>query len=264
MRLVSFFVISLFLHATILVHPVSIGGRSQAEFIQVTVLPMEQEGASAVGQGGRGIPARLRASKSHPAIRPAAEPRVEPTSFANPEPQALPADTVATSRDGPIAVVAVANSTETVGRAISMAAGNAAYGSGNGLGQTGNGNGFGSSGTGFGRGSGNGNGSGSSGTGIALTQASYRDTPRPAYPESSRREGREGRVLLRVLVDDQGRSKQVEINSSSGSDALDRAAVEAIKRWRFHPARYGDQPVESWLRIPIEFHLADAKRGEQF
>jgi periplasmic protein TonB len=66
-------------------------------------------------------------------------------------------------------------------------------------------------------------------------------------------------VLLRVLVDDQGRSKQVEINSSSGSDALDRAAAEAIKRWRFHPARYGDQAVESWLRIPIEFTLAEAR-----
>jgi protein TonB len=51
----------------------------------------------------------------------------------------------------------------------------------------------------------------------------------------------------------------VEINSSSGDDALDRAAAEAIRRWRFHPARYGDKPVESWLRIPIEFRLADAK-----
>ena len=112
---------------------------------------------------------------------------------------------------------------------------------------------------GAGRGSGNGNGSSSSGNGVDLTQARYRDTPRPDYPESARREGREGRVLLRVLVDDQGQSKKVEINISSGSDALDRAATEAIRRWRFHPARDGDKPVESWLRIPIEFHLADAK-----
>ncbi len=156
-------------------------------------------------------------------------------------------------------VSAIASSAETVGAAISGPAGNDANGSGTGLTGTGNGNGFGSSGTGFGRGSGNGNGSGSFGAGIALTQARYRETPRPDYPESARRDGREGRVLLRVLVDDQGRSKQVEINNSSGSDALDRAAAEAIKRWRFHPARHGDKPVESWLRIPIEFRLADAK-----
>jgi periplasmic protein TonB len=61
-----------------------------------------------------------------------------------------------------------------------------------------------------------------------------------------------------VLVDDQGRAKRVEINSSSGSEALDRAAAEAIKRWRFIPARYGDKTVESWIRVPIEFSLADS------
>lgn len=258
MKLVSFFVLSLVLHATALVYPVSFSGRSQAELIQVKVLPMEQEGGDAGGQDGSGIPARQGDSKSHRATPPPVEPRVEPRSFANPEPQSSPADTVATVSDSSIALVsAIANSAKTVGPAISAPTGNDANGSGTGLGGTGSGNGFGWSSTGAGRG--NGNGSSSSGNGSALTQARYRDTPRPDYPESARRDGHEGRVLLRVLVDDQGRSKQVEINSSSGSDALDRAAAEAIRRWRFHPARYGDQPVESWLRIPIEFRLADAK-----
>ena len=104
-----------------------------------------------------------------------------------------------------------------------------------------------------------GNGQGSSGNGAVLIQARYSETPKPVYPESARSEGREGQVILRVLVDDQGRSKHVEINRSSGSEALDRAAAEAIKRWRFIPARYGDKAVESWIRIPIEFRLADAK-----
>jgi len=122
------------------------------------------------------------------------------------------------------------------------------------------GNGSGGSGLGSaGTASGNGNGQGSADNGTVMIQARYRDTPRPNYPESARREGHEGRVLLRVLVDDQGRTKTVEINNSSGSAALDRAAAEAIRRWRFHPARYGEQPIESWLRIPIEFRLADAK-----
>lgn len=256
MKLVFFFVLSLFLHAAALVYPVSFGGRSQTELIQVTILPMEQEAGGAGGQGGSGIPARRGDSKSHRATPFAVGPRVEPKSFANLEPQGLPADTVAAVSDSSMALVsAMANSAETVGAAISTSTGNVANGSGAGLGGTGSGSR--SPSTGFGRGSGN--GSGSSGTGIALTQARYRDTPRPDYPESARREAREGRVLLRVLVDDQGHSKQVEINSSSGDDALDRAAAEAIRRWRFHPARYGDKPVESWLRIPIEFRLADAK-----
>jgi protein TonB len=71
-----------------------------------------------------------------------------------------------------------------------------------------------------------------------LTQPRYRETPKPNYPESARRKGREGTVLLRVLVNEEGRAKAIEINKSSGDDALDRAAREAIQGWRFIPARY--------------------------
>jgi TonB family protein len=260
MRLVFFFALSLSLHAGALVYPVSFGGRSQVDTIQVKILAIEQEEGGVGGQGGNGKPAGRGDSKSHRATPPAVEPRFESKTTSNPEPQALPAETVAKVSDSSMVLVsAIVSSAKTVGTAISGPGGNDANGSGTGLVGTGNGTGFGSSGTGFGRGSDNGNGSGSSSAGIALTQARYRETPRPDYPESARRDGREGRVLLRVLVDDQGRSKQVEINNSSGSDALDRAAAEAIKRWRFHPARHGDKPIESWLRIPIEFRLADAK-----
>lgn len=260
MRFVSFFVLSLALHATALVYPVSFSGRSRAELIQVKVLPIEQEGGGAGGRDGSGIPARQSDSKSHRATPPPVEPRVESKSLAIPERQGSPVSSVGTINDWSAALVsAMANSAETAGPAISGPAGKDTNGSGTGLGGSGSGNGSGWAGKGSGLGSGNGDGSSSSENGIALTQARYRDTPRPDYPESARREGREGRVLLRVLVDDQGRSKRVEINTSSGSDALDRAAAEAIKRWRFHPARHGDNPVESWLRIPIEFHLADTK-----
>jgi len=247
MRLVFFFVLSLSLHAAALVYPVSFGGRSQVDTIQVKILPIEQEEGGAGGQGGsgKGKPVGPGDAKSHRSTPPAVELRFESKTTSNPEPQTFPAETVAKVSDTSMAFVsAIASSAETVGAAISGPTGNDANGSGTGLTGTGNGNG---------------NGSGSFGAGIALTQARYRETPRPDYPESARRDGREGRVLLRVLVDDQGRSKQVEINNSSGSDALDRAAAEAIKRWRFHPARHGDKPVESWLRIPIEFRLADAK-----
>lgn len=90
-------------------------------------------------------------------------------------------------------------------------------------------------------------------------QVRYAHAPRPEYPEQARREGKEGRVMLRVLVDEQGRSTSVEVNQSSGSETLDMAAIEAIKRWRFWPARYDNVPVESWVRIPVEFRLSDAK-----
>jgi protein TonB len=258
-RSASFFILSVSLHVAALAYPVSFGGRSEAHLIHVTILPIEQDAGGVGGQGGSGNPTAPRDEKSHRARQSAMEPRVDPKPPANPEPEVLSANNVATASDSSIALVsAIANSAETLGPVISGPSGTDTNSSGNGLGGTGSGSGLGASGTGSGRGSGSGTGSGSFGTGIALTQASYRDTPRPAYPESARRAGREGRVLLRVLVDDQGRIKQLEINRSSGSDALDRAAAEAMKRWRFHPARYGDRPIESWLRIPIEFHLADA------
>ena len=252
MRLVYFFFLSLTLHATLLVYSISFGGRSPVDLLYVTILPMEQEGG---GAGGSGNAAASRELKSHRATPPAIESRVEPKSLANPEPQVFSAETVTKLSDSSIALVsAIANTAETADGGIYSSAGNDA----NGLG-TGTGSGFGTSGAASGPGSGNGKGSGLSGNGSAAAQARYRDTPKPDYPDSARRQGREGRVLLRVLVDDQGRSKKVEINSSSGNDALDRAAAEAIKRWRFHPARSGDQPIESWVSVPIDFRLTETK-----
>jgi protein TonB len=122
----------------------------------------------------------------------------------------------------------------------------------------GGGRGQGISGTGQ-YGSGAGSGGGFSHGDSRLTQVRYRETPKPLYPERARKEGQQGRVFLRVLVDEEGRSKSVEVIRSSGSEILDRAAAEAIKLWRFSPARYGDKPVESWVRIPVDFRLTDAR-----
>jgi TonB family protein len=258
-RSASFFILSLALHATALVYPVSFGGRSQVEMIQVNILPMEQEAGGAGSQGGSRNPARRGDSKSNRMTPPAVQPRVESKATSDPESQALPAEAVARFSDSGVTLLsAIANSPKTDGTIISGSLGNDAHGyNAGGIGIGNGGNRSGSAATGSGRG--NGNGPGSSGSVITLTQARYLDTPRPGYPEIARREAREGRVLLRVLVDDQGRTKAVEINNSSGNEALDRAAAEAVKQWHFHPARAGDKAVESWLRIPIEFRLTDAK-----
>lgn len=93
--------------------------------------------------------------------------------------------------------------------------------------------------------------------GLGFAQASYAHNPKPQYPEAARKEGWEGTVLLRVLVDREGKSKWVEVNRSSGFESLDRAAMETVKVWRFHPARYGERLVESWVKVPIVFSLAE-------
>jgi protein TonB len=260
MKSASCFILSVTLHAAALVYPVTFGARNNGEAISVTIFPVEPESSGGGGSGGRGGPAPRDASNSPFATRPAVATSIESKTVANPDRQTLTAEIVTTFSNGGIAHVSdISHTTDNVGTAISGAAGADANGSGDGLGGIGDGNGFGSSSIGPGRGSGNGVGAGLSSSSVVLLQARYRDTPRPNYPESARREGREGRVLLRVLVDDQGRSKRVEINSSSGTEALDRAATEAIKLWRFHPARAGDRPIESWVSIPIEFQLTDLK-----
>lgn len=96
---------------------------------------------------------------------------------------------------------------------------------------------------------------GGSPAGIGFTQADYAYTPKPDYPERARREGWEGTVLLAVLVDRRGGSKTVEVSRSSGFQLLDRAAVEAVKLWRFHPAHAGETKIASWVKIPVVFRL---------
>lgn len=85
--------------------------------------------------------------------------------------------------------------------------------------------------------------------------AAYLNNPAPAYPRASRRRGEQGRVLLRVQVDAHGLPEQVEIHEGSGYARLDAAAREAVQRWRFVPARRGDEPIAASVLVPILFQM---------
>jgi protein TonB len=85
--------------------------------------------------------------------------------------------------------------------------------------------------------------------------AAYLDNPPPEYPAFSRRRGEQGRVLLRVQVGVDGNPRQVQVSTSSGSTRLDTAAVDTVRRWRFVPAKLGDESVEAWVLVPIVFTL---------
>jgi len=88
----------------------------------------------------------------------------------------------------------------------------------------------------------------------------YARIAKPKYPSHARKMGWEGTTLLRVLVNQKGKTKFIEISRSSGFASLDKAAIKAVKRWRFHPARSGDKSVESWVKIPIVFDLEELKQ----
>lgn len=85
--------------------------------------------------------------------------------------------------------------------------------------------------------------------------AAYLNNPPPDYPTLSRRLGEQGRVVLRVFVTPQGRASEVHIERSSGHARLDRAATEAVGRWRFVPAARDAEPVGAWVLVPISFAL---------
>lgn len=85
--------------------------------------------------------------------------------------------------------------------------------------------------------------------------AAYLKNPAPEYPQMAQRRGWEGTVLLRVEVLASGRPGQIQIQKSSGRDALDAAALAAVKRWSFVPAKQGDVAQSGWVSVPIDFKL---------
>lgn len=85
--------------------------------------------------------------------------------------------------------------------------------------------------------------------------AAYLNNPTPRYPALSRRNGETGRVLLRVQVGADGLPKTITIAESSQFARLDEAALAAVKRWRFVPARQGDQAITEWVLVPLQFKL---------
>lgn len=85
--------------------------------------------------------------------------------------------------------------------------------------------------------------------------AAYLSNPPPAYPLSARRRGIEGTTLVRAEIAADGECLRAELKKSSGAEALDQAALEAVKKWRFVPAKRGAQAVVAWVEVPITFKL---------
>lgn len=77
----------------------------------------------------------------------------------------------------------------------------------------------------------------------------------PRYPGQALRQRIEGTVRLTVSIDAQGNVTDVQIAHGSGSVLLDRAALDAVRDWRYQPAIHDGQPVPSTLEIPVDFRL---------
>lgn len=79
------------------------------------------------------------------------------------------------------------------------------------------------------------------------------ETPAPRYPAAALRRGESGEVLLRIDVDAGGRVADVGVVHGSGSRALDRAAISAVRGWRFLPGQRDGRPVPGVVNVPITF-----------
>lgn len=78
---------------------------------------------------------------------------------------------------------------------------------------------------------------------------------RPIYPSSALRQGIQGIALLKVHVLVDGRVGEIIVQQSAGHPDLDRAATDAVRRWRFDPARRGHDPVAMWVLLPVDFQI---------
>ncbi|ORU94184.1 MAG: energy transducer TonB [Cycloclasticus sp. symbiont of Bathymodiolus heckerae] len=87
---------------------------------------------------------------------------------------------------------------------------------------------------------------------VAFTapQPSYQ--PKPKYPSIARRRGQEGIVVLEITIGNNGHVNRASVVQSSGSSALDRAAIKTIKTWKFPASQFNSL---SSFKQKIEFRL---------
>lgn len=79
----------------------------------------------------------------------------------------------------------------------------------------------------------------------------------PEYPRDAQRRGLSGSVLLRVDVAADGTATNVDFVQRSGAPELDRAAMNAVRKWRFAPARRDGKPIASSVNVPVDFVLPE-------
>ena len=97
------------------------------------------------------------------------------------------------------------------------------------------------------------------GNSAAFVSASplYRENTPPVYPAIAKLRGYEGVVLVNAEILPDGRVGSTEVSKSSGYAILDKSAMEAVKLWKFEPAKKAGKPFAVRVKLPIKFVLHD-------
>ena len=93
---------------------------------------------------------------------------------------------------------------------------------------------------------------------VTVAVPRYRENDRPAYPAIARSRGYEGMVILAAKVLTDGKVGDLKIARTSGYAMLDQSALNAVRLWKFDPAKKMGRPVTLWVEIPVRFSLSDS------
>ena len=184
-----------------------------------------------------------------PPVRPAPLPRpVEPPPPVAAKPAPMPqvvAPVVASEAD-PRDRAGVMESASDANSQGPGSGGGAGAGQGTGMGE--------GDGSGIGPGSGGGTGGGPYRPGSGITPPDLLREVKPEYSQDARRRGIEGDVVLEIVVRRDGSVGDVKILRGLGA-GLDQRAVDAVRQWRFSPARRYGTPVDVVVEVALEFKL---------
>ncbi|MDQ3069359.1 MAG: energy transducer TonB [Acidobacteriota bacterium] len=196
-------------------------------------------------------PVTSRAKVAIPPPQPAVRPVVRETT-----PIDLPKPAPAAPAVAAPVVSAPADPQDKAGTLDSTSRGAASSGSGTGGGAgTGAGTGIGDGdGAGLGPGSGGGTGGGPYRPGSGIDPPSLLREVKPTYSDDGRRQGVEGDVVLEIVVRRDGSVGDVKILRRLGA-GLDQRAIDAVRQWRFSPARRQGTPVDVIVEVAVEFKL---------
>jgi protein TonB len=94
-------------------------------------------------------------------------------------------------------------------------------------------------------------------SGFVSANPLYLENAPPVYPAMAKLRGYEGIVLVSAEVLPDGRVGSAAISKSSGYTILDQSAIEAVKHWKFEPAKKAGKPFAVRVKLPIKFILHD-------
>jgi len=213
--------------------------------------PMAKQTKKAGGGGGGGDRSLLEASKGK-------LPRVAPKQFTppmavvnNPDPKLVMEPTILVQPNVPLPQVNMAVLGNPLGALGPPSNG---VGSGGGIG-SGRGGGVGSgSGGGFGPGSGGGAGGGVYRIGGGVSDPVPIFKPEPEYSEEARKAKFQGAVMLSIVIDENGKTRDVRVIRPLGL-GLDEKAIEAVLKWRFKPSLKDGRAVAVSANVEVNFRL---------